>query len=49
MIHANSCTHHKIVVEFGINEFLTDHLVAIRNNADKTNATKKEPLFWTRA
>jgi hypothetical protein len=36
-----------MVVEFGINEFLTDHVVVVCNNADKTNSTKKEPLFWT--
>jgi hypothetical protein len=45
-IYTNSCSYHKVVVQFGVKEFFTDHLVMICENTDKFDATKKRSIVF---
>jgi hypothetical protein len=44
-IYTNSCSHHKVVVQFSVKEFFSDHLVVFCENTDKSDAIKKDILF----
>jgi hypothetical protein len=45
-IYTNSCSHYKVVVQFGVKEFFTNQLVMVCENTHKFNVPKKDLLFF---
>jgi hypothetical protein len=45
-IYTNPCSHDKVVVQFRVKKFFTDHLVVVCENTDKSDVIKRRSIIF---